>query len=141
MFPYIEGKKADGRIIFNGQEIFIEITNRDKSEMFKKGIEIIGKLSRKVGEKFKGRHAKIGILKFPNHEELDKIDQWLKNIENIKEAGLDDLAYLYLDDLDSTIREEDIIKNHVFPKSHYATFFTRGVKGTACLFIDDSMAK
>lgn len=141
LFPCIENKEPDCRINLNNQIIYIEITHRNRSENFKKGIKITGKVARLAGETFKGSHAKIAILRLPNDNELKRITDWLKNVGNINEDKLNNLAYFYLDTLESSMSKNDRLNKYIPPHSHYATFFEKGMKGTAGLYIDDAVAK
>jgi hypothetical protein len=141
LFPCIENKEPDCRINLNNQIIFIEITHRNRSENFKKGIEITGKVARLAGETFKGSHAKIAILRFPTDNELKRITHWLQNIGNINEGKLDNLAYFYIDTIESPLSKKDKLIKYLSSYSHYATFVKKGIKGTAGLYIDDIVAK
>jgi len=141
LFPCIENREPDCRINLNNQIIYIEITHRNRSENYKKGIAIIGKVARLAGEMFKGSHAKIAILRFPNDNELKKITDWLQNIGNINEDKLDNLAYFYSDTFESSMSKKDRLNKYIPPHSRYATFIGKGMKGTAGLYIDDIVAK
>ena len=141
LFPIFENKEPDCKIKLNNQIIYIEITHRNESKNLKKGKEIIGKVARLVGETFKGKHAKIAILRLPNNNDFQIITQWLQNIGNINEGKLDNLAYFYLDTIESHVRKNDRLDRFISPRSHYATFVGKGMKGTACLYIEDNMAE
>jgi len=141
LFPCIENKEPDCRINLNNQIIYIEITHRNRSEKLKKGIEITGKVARLAGETFKGSHAKIAILRLPTDNELKRITHWLQNIGNISEGKLDNLAYFYLDTIESPLNKKDRLNKYIPSHSHYATFAKKGMKGTAGLYIDDIVAK
>jgi len=141
LFPCIENKEPDCRINLNNQIIYIEITHRNRSENLKKGIEITGKVARLAGETFKGSHAKIAILRFPTDNELKRITHWLQNIGKINEGKLDNLAFFYLDTIESPLNKKDRLIKYIPPHSHYATFIEKGMKGTAGLYIDDIVAK
>jgi len=141
LFPCIDNKEPDCRINLNNQIIYIEITHRNRSENFKKGIEITGKVARLAGETFKGSHAKIAILRLPTDNELKRITHWLQNIGNINEGKLDNLAYFYLDTIESPLSKKDKLIKYLPPHSHYATFVKKGMKGTTGLYINDIVAK
>jgi hypothetical protein len=141
LFPCIENKEPDCRINLNNQIIFIEITHRNRSENFKKGIEITGKVARLAGKTFKGSHAKIAILRLPTNNDFKIITHWLQNIGAINEGKLGNLAYFYLDTIESPLNKKDRLNKYIPPHSYYATFLEKGIKGTAGLYIDDIVAK
>jgi len=141
LFPSIENKEPDCRINVNNQIIYIEITKRNKSKKLKRGMEIIGKVARLAGKTFKGSHAKIAILRLPTNNDFKIITHWLQNVGAINEGKLDNLAYFYLDTLESSMSKNDRLNKYIPPHSHYATYFEKGIKGTAGLYIDDIEAK
>lgn len=141
LFPCIENRKPDCRFMRNNQWIYLEVTRRETSEMFNKGLKITSEIAKIAGKTAKSKHAKVAILRFPTDEELKKVINWLHNIGNTNNAKLDDLAYLYLDTIQSPVREDDKLRELVLAPSLYATFLGKGLKGTACLYIDDNKAK
>ena len=141
LFPCINNIEPDCSINLNNQTIYIEITSRDRSENFKRGTKILGKIAKVAGETFKGSHAKLAILRLPTDNELKRITYWLQNSTNVNEGKLDDLAYFYLDTTESSLNKGDRLMEYIPPHSHYATFFGRGMKGTAGIYIDDIVAE
>lgn len=141
LFPCIENKEPDCRINVNNQIIYIEITKRNKSKKLKRGMEIIGKVARLAGKTFKGSHAKIAILRLPTNNDFKIITHWLQNVGAINEGKLDNLAYFYLDTIESALSKKDRLNKYIHPHSYYATYFEKGIKGTAGLYIDDIEAK
>ena len=65
------------------------------------------------------------------------ITRWLQNIGAINEGKLDNLAYFYLDAIESALSKKDRLNKFIPPHSYYATYFEKGIKGTAGLYIDD----
>lgn len=80
LFPCIDNKEPDCCINLNNQIIYIEITSRERSRIYKKGIEIVGKFAKLAGKTFKGKHAKIAILKSLTDNELCVIGTVLSTI-------------------------------------------------------------
>jgi len=74
LFPSVGSKKADCKINYNKQIIYIEVTRRDLSEAIKKVNNISTEIHGKLGKIFKGRPVKVEILRLPtNKNELNKI--------------------------------------------------------------------
>lgn len=121
LFPSVGTKKADCKINYHKQIIYIEVTHRNLSEAMKIGKNISTEVFKKLPEIFKGRHIRLEILRFPTNEnELKKIINWLKNIRNKNKGKLDDLICFSLEekiesgqllsiDFGPTVREEIIL--------------------------------
>lgn len=121
LFPSIGTKKADCKINYNKQIIYIEVTHRDLSEAMKIVKNISTEVFKKLPEIFKGRYVRVEILRLPTNEnELKKIINWLQNIRNKNKGKLDNLVYFSLEekiesgqllstDFGSTVREDIIL--------------------------------
>jgi len=121
LFPSFGSKKADCKINYNNQIIYIEVTHRDLSEAMKIVKNISTEVFKKLPQIFEGRHVRVEILRLPTNEnELKKIVNWLKNIGNKNKGKLDNLVYFSLEekiesgqlisiDLGSTVREDIIL--------------------------------
>ncbi len=155
LFPCIENKKSDCRFMKNSQWIYLEVTHRQRSKMFIKGLKITSEIAKIAGKTAKGKHAKVAILRFPTDEELERIINWLYNIGNTNDTKLDDLAYLYLDAKRIYIRKDDKLIEKVDlqkddklrkllpPCSLYAVAIDadKDTIGTAGLYIEDNIAQ
>ena len=124
LFPDVGSKKADCKINYNNQIIYVEVTRRDLSEAMKKVNNISTEIHDKLGKIFKGRPVKVEILRLPtNKNELNKIINWLQNMRNKNKGNLDDIVCFSLEgkikdgslisiDLGSTVKKR-IIKSEI----------------------------
>jgi len=140
LFPCIDYKEPDCSIHVNNQIIYIEITSRERSKKFWRGTKILGKIARIAGETFKGSHAKLAILRLPTDNELKRICYWIKSSINTNEGLLDNLAYFYLDAIESPLNKKDKLMKYLPSHSHYGTYFGKGMKGTAGIYLEDIAA-
>ena len=130
LFPSVGAKKADCKINYNKQIIYIEVTHRNLSEAMKKVNNISTKVLKKLPEIFKGRPVRVEILRLPaNENELKKIINWLQNMRNKNKGKLDDLVCFSLEEkieggsllsinFGPTVREEIILsKSEQLPEN------------------------
>lgn len=121
LFPSVGSKKADCKINYNNQIIYIEVTHRDLSEAMKKVNNISTKIHDKLDKIFKGHPVKVEILRLPtNKNELNIIINWLQNMRNKNKGKLDGLVSFSLEekikdgllisiDLGSTVKKRIIM--------------------------------
>jgi len=101
LFPIVGTKKADCKINYNKQIIYIEVTHRDLSKRMEKLIRISVKIRKSVEEIFgkRSNRVRVEILRLPtNGNELKKVINWLQNMRNKNKGKLDDLVCFSLEE-------------------------------------------
>jgi hypothetical protein len=101
LFPSVGTKKADCKINYNKQIIYIEVTHRDLSKRMEKVIRISDKIHKSVEEIFgkRSNRVRMEILRLPaNENELKKVINWLQDMRNKNKEKLDDLVCFSLEE-------------------------------------------
>jgi len=101
LFPSVGTKKADCKINYNKQIIYIEVTHRDLTKRMEKVIRISDEIRKSVEEIFgkRSNRVRVEILRLPtNGNELKKVIHWLQNMRNKNKGKLDDLVCFSLEE-------------------------------------------